>query len=232
MRGITVWKPIWKLFYSVSWRNSRINILTLFRKNENQFIPKFYRYPVQKLQSNRTWCFSTLPMWTESLCMLSDSSHLQSDGAKEAYGALLTLLVECARCKLEPATLALTLSTSLQLPPLRRDKIVLIYEKNRASLEAALAHVTTCPPHIVDTSWVMDYCLQASHLCSTGQLLYHIQLHTESPGTEKQSKHRKKIHFICNLPQLHNLVSSIKETCKLIDRTANNWYNKVNNLDI
>ena len=59
------------------------------------------------------------------------------------------------------------------------EKLVGIYRQHKTKLQAALSHIGINPPHIIDASWTLDFCVKTTSLEQAGSFLYLIQFHTE-----------------------------------------------------
>lgn len=109
------------------------------------------------------------------LCLrFSDISQLcnsKGDAIKECYAAVLSLLVEAARHDTDPDTLSVTLLQNYNFSAQRSEKLVGIYRQHKTKLQAALSHIGTHPPHIIDASWTLDYCVKVSQHCELNELV-------------------------------------------------------------
>lgn len=38
-----------------------------------------------------------------------------------------------------------------------------MYRQHKTKLQAALSHIGIHPPHIIDASWTLDFCVKVSH---------------------------------------------------------------------
>jgi hypothetical protein len=96
----------------------------------------------------------------------SDVSQLcnsKGDAIKECYAAVLSFLIEAARHDADPDTLSDTLLQDYNFNAQRSEKLVGIYRQHKTKLQAALSHIGTNAPHIIDASWTLDYCVKVSH---------------------------------------------------------------------
>jgi hypothetical protein len=99
---------------------------------------------------------------------LSDASQLcnsKGDAVKESYAALLCLLIEAARHDADPDTLSITLLQDYNFSAQRNEKLIKMYRQHKTKLQAALSHIGTHPPHIIDASWTLDYCVKVIQNC-------------------------------------------------------------------
>lgn len=104
----------------------------------------------------------------------SDVSQLcnsKGDAIKECYAAILSLLVEAARHDTDPDTLSVTLLQNYNFSAQRSEKLVGTYRQHKTKLQAALSHIGTHPPHIIDASWTLDYCVKVSQHCKFIELV-------------------------------------------------------------
>ena len=80
-------------------------------------------------------------------------------------------------------------------------------------------------PHIVGTDWRMDYCIKTDTLGHVGKPIYYISLKTEknlklpeSSVTEIPKMEQENVDFTCNLEELQDLVSKLKDATKQMER--------------
>lgn len=93
---------------------------------------------------------------------MSQLCNSKGDAIKECYAALLSFLVEAARHDADPDTLSVTLLQNYSFSAQRSEKLVGMYRQHKTKLQAALSHIGTHPPHIIDASWTLDYCVKVS----------------------------------------------------------------------
>ena len=84
----------------------------------------------------------------------------KGDVVKEAYSALLTLLVEATRNSISPDALQDNLSSTHGWSLSRAEHLSKTYRANQPKLTAALCNVGSQPVHVTDVSWRLDYCIQ------------------------------------------------------------------------
>lgn len=113
-------------------------------------------------------CNSWLSLHFSDISQLCNS---KGDAIKECYAALLSLLVEAARHDTDPDTLSVTLLQNYNFSAQRCEKLVGIYRQHKTKLQAALSNVGTHPPHIIDASWTLDYCVKVSQHCKLNELV-------------------------------------------------------------
>jgi hypothetical protein len=112
---------------------------------------------------------------------LSDVSQLcysKGDAVKESYAALLSLLIESARHDTDPDTLSITLLQDYNFSAPRNEKLVRMYRQHKTKLQAALSHIGIHPPHIVDASWTLDFCVKVNHDSKLRTLYFRCKLDT------------------------------------------------------
>jgi hypothetical protein len=96
---------------------------------------------------------------------VSQLCNTKGDAVKESYAAFLSLLIESARHDTDPETLSITLLQDYNFSAARNDKLVRMYRQHKTKLQAALSHVGIHPPHIIDASWTLDFCVKVSYSC-------------------------------------------------------------------
>ena len=95
--------------------------------------------------------------------MFSDINQLcntKGDVVKQAYAAILCLLIEAARHDVDPDTLSVLLQQDYNFSPSRNEKLVKVYRQYKVKLQASLSQIGVHPPHIVDAKWTLDYCIK------------------------------------------------------------------------
>ncbi|XP_069702971.1 COMM domain-containing protein 3 [Periplaneta americana] len=176
-------------------------------------------------------CFTKL--LEAGICVITDGQKIpnvsqlcnsKGDAVKEAYAALLCLLVESARHDADPDALSVTLHQDYNFTAIRNEKLVKAYRQYKNKLQAALSHIGIHPPHIVDATWTLDYCVKASSLEQVGSFLYLIQLHTESctqkfadSGNESTVN---KVRFLCTQEELQDLVWKLRDAVRHVEKIA------------
>lgn len=93
---------------------------------------------------------------------LTQLCNFKGDAVKESYAALLSVLIEAARHDVHPDALSIILLQDYNFGAQRNDKLIGIYRQYKARFQAALSHIGTHPPHIIDASWTLDYCIKVS----------------------------------------------------------------------
>jgi hypothetical protein len=93
---------------------------------------------------------------------LTQLCNFKGDAVKESYAALLSVLIEAARHDIHPDALSNTLLQDYNFGVQRNDKLIGMYRQYKMRLQAALSHIGTHPPHIIDASWTLDYCIKVS----------------------------------------------------------------------
>jgi hypothetical protein len=94
---------------------------------------------------------------------LNQLCNFKGDAVKESYAALLSVLIEAARHDVHPEALSITLLQDHNFGAPRNDKFIEIYRQYKTRLQAALSQIGTHPPHIIDASWTLDYCIKVCH---------------------------------------------------------------------
>jgi len=148
---------------------------------------------------------------------ISQLCNSKGDAIKECYAALLSLLVEAARHDTDPDTLSVTLLQNYNFSAQRCEKLVGIYRQHKTKLQAALSNVGTHPPHIIDASWTLDYCVKASSLEQVGSFVYLIQFHIESCEEDGINS----LKFLCTQEELQDLVWKMRDAVRHVERIAN-----------
>ncbi|XP_068082277.1 COMM domain-containing protein 3 [Anabrus simplex] len=152
---------------------------------------------------------------------VSHFSNSKVDVMKGACAALLSLLVEATRHNVDAEMLSSVLSQDFNFTSARSEKLVKYYFQNRSKLEAALSCIGSHPPHIVDASWTLDYCIKTGSLEHAGVVQYLIQFHVESSdSTVKFGKTSEIVRFICSLEELQDIVGKLRDAVKHVERVA------------
>lgn len=157
----------------------------------------------------------------EKLPNLTQLCNFKGDAVKESYAALLCILVEAARHDVHPDALAIILLQDYNFGAQRNDKLMGIYRQYKTRLQAALSHIGTHPPHIIDASWTLDYCIKASNLERVGGFLYLIQFHTESCQGSGSGTSVSRFKFLCTQEELQDLVWKLRDAVRHVERIAN-----------
>lgn len=161
-----------------------------------------------------------------AICAIADDhkttsvSHLcnsKGDAIKECYAALLSFLIEAARHDADPDTLSDALLQDYKFSAQRSEKLVGIYRQHKRKLQAALSHIGINPPHIIDASWTLDYCVKTTSLEQAGSFLYLIQFHTESCEEDCV----RSLKFLCTQEELQDLVWKMRDAVRHVEKIAN-----------
>ncbi|XP_063230760.1 COMM domain-containing protein 3-like [Bacillus rossius redtenbacheri] len=146
---------------------------------------------------------------------VSQLCRQKGDSVKEAYASVLSLLVESGRHNVSPSELSAQLTQNFNYTGTRSAKIVDLYKEIKPKLQVELSHVGLHPPHIVDATWRLDFCIKTSSLEQAGTWLYLIQFHTD---TSDPKEPHKTIRFVCTLQELHDLVAKLKSAVKHVEK--------------
>ncbi|KAJ9598449.1 hypothetical protein L9F63_010845 [Diploptera punctata] len=146
--------------------------------------------------------------------------NTKGDIVKEAYAAILCLLIEAARHDIDPDALSSALQQDYNFSSSRNEKFIKLYRQYKERIQASLSQIGIHPPHIVDAKWTLDYCVKASNMEQVGSFLYLIQFHTES-CSEDPKKAVNKLKFLCTQEELQDLVWKLRDVVRHIEKIAN-----------
>ncbi|KAK3609319.1 hypothetical protein CHS0354_026239 [Potamilus streckersoni] len=146
-----------------------------------------------------------------------DSSFQSVDLAvlKEAYAAVVTLLLEAAKNDVDSNSISSVLE-DCKFTSDRIDIFSKLYKDRKPYLQILLGRIGDSCPHIVDVDWRMDYYIKNNHLEKVNQAVYLITLKTEVPG----QKDFKEVQFSCTQEQLQDLVGKLRDATKSMEKAS------------
>ncbi|TRZ00307.1 hypothetical protein DNTS_009906 [Danionella cerebrum] len=164
-----------------------------------------------------------------------DLKHIDPITLKSCHTAATTFILEGIKHNVDKSTMGSCLE-DLRFSTERVDIFYTSFQKNKTALECLLSSIDSCPPHVTDVTWRLEYCLkvglllllfyvnaldisclfsqQNSHVHKVNQPSYLISLNTEKGGT---SSH---INFNCTMEQLQDLVGKMKDAAKSLERAT------------
>ncbi|TRZ00306.1 hypothetical protein DNTS_009906 [Danionella cerebrum] len=142
-----------------------------------------------------------------------DLKHIDPITLKSCHTAATTFILEGIKHNVDKSTMGSCLE-DLRFSTERVDIFYTSFQKNKTALECLLSSIDSCPPHVTDVTWRLEYCLKNSHVHKVNQPSYLISLNTEKGGT---SSH---INFNCTMEQLQDLVGKMKDAAKSLERAT------------
>ncbi|TRZ00308.1 hypothetical protein DNTS_009906 [Danionella cerebrum] len=149
----------------------------------------------------------------ESALANQDLKHIDPITLKSCHTAATTFILEGIKHNVDKSTMGSCLE-DLRFSTERVDIFYTSFQKNKTALECLLSSIDSCPPHVTDVTWRLEYCLKNSHVHKVNQPSYLISLNTEKGGT---SSH---INFNCTMEQLQDLVGKMKDAAKSLERAT------------
>ncbi|XP_073686920.1 COMM domain-containing protein 3 [Garra rufa] len=149
----------------------------------------------------------------ESVLGHPELKHIDQTTLKHCHTAATTLILEGVKQNADKSTI----SSCLEDVRFQNEKVDTFYnsfQKNKRNLESLLSSIDTCPPHITDTEWRLEYCIKNSHVHKVNQPSYLISLNTERAGASSE------INFNCTMEQLQDLVGKMKDAAKSLERAT------------
>ncbi|KAG7187941.1 hypothetical protein KM043_013903 [Ampulex compressa] len=136
------------------------------------------------------------------------------DIVKRAFTDIVCLFVEAARHDLDGNTFGGFLANK-HINGQRGKILNETYVSSKTDIQAQLELIGSNPPHIVDVSWRLDYCIKSSSCDSLAEPLYHIQLNT------KEHQGLRYVTFTCTIQQLQELVAKMKDASRHLEKLSN-----------
>lgn len=134
---------------------------------------------------------------------------LEVDLIKRLYSALACLFVEAAKSNVSAKAVAAFLCGTCGVAEAQAQVVAGVFGNGKEQLRAELArtggHYSSIA-RLTGVDWRLQYRV-ASH---NRDLLYHVVLKTTSGNNT----------FVCSVEQLHDLVSSLKDACKAVERSV------------
>ena len=151
----------------------------------------------------------------ESLSSLADGAQLDPVVLKQAFSALVTLVVEGARSDANAMAIASPLENA-DLNPERIAVFTELYEARKEALRASLFATGFNFPHIVGVDWRLDYTLKDNHLTRVNKPVYFVRFDVES--AHDGDGRTAPVEFACSLQELADLVGKLKDATKQVER--------------
>ncbi|EGD80947.1 hypothetical protein PTSG_01530 [Salpingoeca rosetta] len=129
--------------------------------------------------------------------------------AKQAHAGVVTLLAEACKQQATAESLS-SLLEDLSFSESRAQQVVTAYQENMTVARSHLRRLASELPHVVDVKWRLDHTTKGNNLESIQEPLYTVSLKTENAGESKT------IEFTCNVAELQDLVSTLKDACKAV----------------
>ncbi|XP_013409182.1 COMM domain-containing protein 3 isoform X2 [Lingula anatina] len=134
---------------------------------------------------------------------------------KEAYAALMTFSLECAKNNADSSNISSVLE-DCKFTTERIKTFTNIFLEKKSHIQALLGSVSHNPPHIVDVDWRLDYYIKNNHVDKVNQPTYLITLKTEECGQQDT----KDVQFACTMEQLQDLVGKLKDATKSLEKAS------------
>ena len=143
---------------------------------------------------------------------------------KRAFATLVCLIVEGGKANSSSASVGSILQ-EYKISPERRSFFAKLYDVNYSELRGLLARTGFNFPHIVGVDWRMDYCIKSDTLAHIGKPVYFVSLQTEKNlklpevgDVDVVESTKEQVEFTCNLEELQDLVSKMKDAVKQMER--------------
>lgn len=146
-----------------------------------------------------------------------DPSFRELDQAvvKETYSSMVTLVTEATKHDLDNNSISSVLEECKYTSD-RIETFNKVYNTKKPLMQILLSSVGTCPPHIVDVDWRLDYYIKNNHLERVNEAVYLVTLKTEVPGCSEL----KDVQFSCTQEQLQDMVGKLKDACKCLEKAS------------
>ncbi|XP_060556305.1 COMM domain-containing protein 3-like [Ruditapes philippinarum] len=146
-----------------------------------------------------------------------DPSFRELDQAvvKETYSSMVTLVTEATKHDLDNNSISSVLEECKYASD-RIETFNKVYNTKKPLMQILLSSVGTCPPHIVDVDWRLDYYIKNNHLERVNEAVYLVTLKTEVPGCSEL----KDVQFSCTQEQLQDMVGKLKDACKCLEKAS------------
>uniref|UniRef100_A0A8C1U423 COMM domain-containing protein 3 n=1 Tax=Cyprinus carpio TaxID=7962 RepID=A0A8C1U423_CYPCA len=139
--------------------------------------------------------------------------HIDQTTLKHCHTAATTFILEGVKQNADKSTISSCLE-DVRFQNERVDTFYNSFQKHKKNLESLLSSTDTCPPHITDAEWRLEYCIKNSHVHKVNQPSYLISLNTERAGASSE------INFSCTMDQLQDLVGKMKDAAKSLERAT------------
>uniref|UniRef100_A0A8C1JIH3 COMM domain-containing protein 3 n=1 Tax=Cyprinus carpio TaxID=7962 RepID=A0A8C1JIH3_CYPCA len=147
----------------------------------------------------------------ESVLGHPELRHIDQTTLKHCHTAATTFILEGVKQNADKSTI----SSCLEDVRFQNERVDTFYNSFQKNLESLLSSTDTCPPHITDAEWRLEYCYKGTfHVHKVNQPSYLISLNTERAGASSE------INFSCTMDQLQDLVGKMKDAAKSLERAT------------
>uniref|UniRef100_A0A671N7U6 COMM domain-containing protein 3 n=1 Tax=Sinocyclocheilus anshuiensis TaxID=1608454 RepID=A0A671N7U6_9TELE len=149
---------------------------------------------------------------SESVLGHPELRHIDQTTLKQCHTAATTFILECVKQNADKPTI----SSCLEDVRFQNERVDTFYNSFQVMFFYLfmLLSTDTCPPHITDAEWRLEYCIKNSHVHKVNQPSYLISLNTERAGASSE------INFSCTMDQLQDLVGKMKDAAKSLERAT------------
>lgn len=148
------------------------------------------------------------------------------DLIKMAYSALVCLFVEAAKNNVSEKSVVTFLWSECGVPEPRGKLVAEIFESKKEALRRVMSRTGNWSsiPRLVGVDWRLEYRVLSSTEFQDHpprELLYHCAMKTAGKQTVTlDGETDGKIDFVCSVEQLQDLVSTLKDACKAVERVV------------
>uniref|UniRef100_A0A671MN97 COMM domain-containing protein 3 n=1 Tax=Sinocyclocheilus anshuiensis TaxID=1608454 RepID=A0A671MN97_9TELE len=155
----------------------------------------------------------------ESVLGHPELKHIDQTTLKHCHTAATTFILEGVKQNADKSTI----SSCLEDAKFLNERVDTFYNSFQAIFLIFLIFllssfmflsIDTCPPHVTDAEWRLEYCIKNSHVHKVNQPSYLISLNTERAGASSE------INFSCTMEQLQDLVGKMKDAAKSLERAT------------
>lgn len=145
--------------------------------------------------------------------------EIEGDLLKRIYGALVCLFVEAAKLGLFEDEFRTILIRDFRFEDSKVDVLCGQFCKYQQIIRNQLSSFASSSdfPSLVGTSWRLDYCLSTSSDKMAREPLLNVSFHTKNSEGSKSDD----VSFVCGMNELQDLVSTLKDACKSVERVLN-----------
>lgn len=143
--------------------------------------------------------------------------QLEVDVIKQLYSALACLFVEAAKNDASTKSLVVFLCGKCGVSEPQAEVVAGVFGNGKERLRAELGRTGdySSIAHLKGVDWRLQYRVAEREDEAQRDLLYHVVLKTDEGGESNA-----KTAFVCSVEQLQDLVSTLKDACKAVERTV------------
>jgi hypothetical protein len=148
------------------------------------------------------------------------------DLIKTAYSALVCLFVEAAKNNVSEKSVVMFLWSECGVPEPQGKLVAEVFESKKEALRRVMSRTGNWSsiPRLVGVDWRLEYRVLSSTEIQDHpprELLYHCAMKTaEKQMVTLDGETDGKIDFVCSVEQLQDLVSTLKDACKAVERVV------------